>query len=105
MDWVLSSGRPRGGVSNLQSSDNRKIQGRRDDQVHINPVLETVKAPRARRLRALGLRARGLRALGLRADGLRTARLRACMAHARGFAVVDIARLSSAIGPAGFKLF
>ena len=69
---------------NVRSFDNGKIQGLRGDQVHIEPVLEIVKAPGARGLRALGLRACGFRALGLRAGRLRAGRLRACMAHARG---------------------
>lgn len=83
---VSSSGGSRGGVSsrNVQSSDNRKIQGLRGDQVHIDPVLEIVKAPGARGLRALGLRVSGFRALGFRAGRLCAGRLHACMAHSRG---------------------
>ena len=83
---VLSSGGLRDGVSsrNVQSSDNRKIQGLRDDQVHIDPTPEIVKTPGACGLWALGLRVRGLHALGLRAGRLCAGCLHACIAHARG---------------------
>lgn len=83
---MLSNGGSRGGESsrNLQSSDNRKIQGLRDDQVHIDPTLEIVKTPGACGLWALGLRVRGLHALGLRAGRLCAGCLHACMVHARG---------------------
>jgi len=108
---LLSSRGSRGGVSslNVQSSDNRKIQGLRGGQIHIDPVLEIVKAPGARGIRALGLRARGLRALGLRAGRfragrLRACRLRACMAHARGLRGCGHRALVQRDWPAGFKL-